>query len=129
MWSLNSKLGHKVVSHRYSKYFSMLITGSTRTDDWMHEMPITIGVTNEEGLHITVFIITYPKPVKQWVFTSDITKTIIDSTDNTFNVYEHVSSLYKVNITLTDFGNYTLFAFNEIGGTYKNTFIVSYTSK
>jgi hypothetical protein len=90
----------------------------------MHEMPTTIGVTDEEGLNITVFLIAYPNPVIQWVFTSDITNTTIDSTDNTFNVFEHVSSLYKANMALTDFGNYTLSAINGIGGIYKKTFIV-----
>jgi hypothetical protein len=56
-------------------------------------MSTTIGVTNEEGLNITVFLIAYPKPDIQWVFTSDIANTTIDSTDNTFNVFEHVSSM------------------------------------
>jgi hypothetical protein len=69
----------------------------------MDEMPATIGVTNEEGLNITVFLIAYPKPVIQWVFTSDISNATIDSTDNTSNVFEHVSNLYKANMTLTDF--------------------------
>ena len=92
-------------------------------------MPTTIGVTNEEGLNITVFIIAYPKPVIQWVFTSDITNTTIDYTENTFNVFEHVSSLFIPNMTLTDFGNYTVFAFNEIGETLKKTFIVIPKSK
>jgi hypothetical protein len=95
----------------------------------MEEMPTTIGATNEEGLHITVFLIAYPKPVIQWVFTSDITNTTIDSTDNTFNIFEHVSSLYKSNMTFNDFGNYTVFAFNEIGEMYKKTFIVIPQSK
>jgi hypothetical protein len=95
----------------------------------MHEMPTTIGVTNEEGLYITAFLIAYPKPVIQWVFTCDITNTTIDSTDNTFNVFEHVTSLYKAYMTLTDFGNYTVFAFNEIGEMYKKTFIVIPQSK
>jgi hypothetical protein len=94
----------------------------------MHEMP-TIGVTNQEALNITVLLIAYPKPVIQWVFTSDITNTTIDSTDNTFNVFEHVTSLYKANMKLTDYGNYTVFAFNEIGETYKKTFIVIPQSK
>ena len=102
----------------------MIIAGSTRTDHRMHEMPTTIGVTDEEGLNITVFLIAYPNPVIQWVFTSDITNTTIDSTDNTFNVFEHVSSLYKANMALTDFGNYTLFVINGIGEIYKKTFIV-----
>jgi hypothetical protein len=98
----------------------------------MHEMPTTIGVKNEEILYITVFFIAYPKPVIQWVFTSDITNTTIDSidsTDNTFNVFEHVTSLYKANMKLTDYGNYTVFAFNEIGEMYKKTFIVIPQSK
>ena len=95
----------------------------------MDEMPATIGVTNEEGLNITVFLIAYPKPVIQWVFTSDISNATIDSTDNTSNVFEHVSNLYKANMTLTDFGNYTIFAFNEIGDMYKKTFIVIPQSK
>ena len=92
-------------------------------------MPTTIGVTNEEGLNITVFLIAYPKPVIQWVFTSDVTNTTINSTDNTFNIFEHVSNLHKGNMTLTDFGNYTIFAFNEIGETYKKTFFVIPQSK
>jgi hypothetical protein len=92
-------------------------------------MPTTIGVTNEEGLNITVFLIAYPKPVIQWVFTSGITNATINSTDDTFNVFEHVSNLYRANMTLTDFGNYTVFAFNEIGETYKKTFIVIPQSK
>ena len=92
-------------------------------------MPTTIGVTNEEGLHISVFLIAYPTPVIQWVFTSDITNTTIDSTDDTSNVFEHVSTLYKANMTLTDFGKYTLFAFNEIGEMYKKTFIIIPQSK
>ena len=92
-------------------------------------MPTTIGVTNEEGLNITVFLIAYPKPVIQWVFTSDVTNTTINSTDDTFNVFEHVASLYKENMTLTDFGNYTIFAFNGIGEMYKKTFIVIPESK
>jgi hypothetical protein len=95
----------------------------------MDEMPTTIGVTNEEGLNITVYLIAYPKPAIQWVFTSDITNTTIDCTDNTFNVFEHVSTLYKANMTLTDFGNYTVFAFNGIGEMYKKTFIVIPQSK
>ena len=53
----------------------------------------------------------------------------IDSTDDPFNVFEHVSNLYKANMTLTDFGNYTIFAFNGIGGMYKKTFIVIPQSK
>jgi hypothetical protein len=89
----------------------------------MHEMPTTIGVKNEEILYITVFLIAYPKPAIQWVFTSDIRNTSIDSTDIS-NVIEHVSILYKVQMTLTYFGNYTLFAFNGIGEMYKKTFIV-----
>ena len=113
----------------YSKYISIFIAGSTRTDDRMHEMPTTIGVTNQEALHITVFLIAYPKPVIQWMFTSDITNTTIDSTDITFNVFEHVTSLYKTNMTLTDYGNYTVFAFNEIGEMYKKTFTVIPQSK
>ena len=52
-------------------------------------MPTTIGVTNQEALNITVFIIAYPKPVIQWVFTGDITNNTIDSTDIS-NVIEHV---------------------------------------
>jgi hypothetical protein len=44
----------------------------------MDEMPTTIGVTHGEGLHITVFLIAYPKPVIKWVFTNDITNTTID---------------------------------------------------
>ena len=95
----------------------------------MDEMPTTIGVTNEEGLNITVFLIAYPKPVIQWVFTSDIINATIDSTDDPFNVFEHVSNLHKANMTLTDFGNYTIFAFNGIGGMYKKTFIVIPQSK
>jgi hypothetical protein len=95
----------------------------------VHEIPITIGITNQEALNITVFLIAYPKPVIQWVFTSDITNTTIDSTDNTFNVFENVTSLYKVNMKLTDFGNYTVFAFNEISEMYKKTFIVIPQSK
>ena len=95
----------------------------------MDEMPTTIAVTNGEGLNITVFLIAYPKPVIQWVFTSDINNTTIDYTDNTFNVFEHVSTLYKANMTSTDFGNYTVFAFNEIGETYKKTFITIPQSK
>ena len=87
-------------------------------------MPATIGVTNEEGLNITVFLIAYPTPFIQWVFTSGITNTIINYTDDTSNVFEHVATLHKPNMTLTDFGNYTVFAFNEIGETYKKTFIV-----
>jgi hypothetical protein len=92
-------------------------------------MPTTVGVKNEEGLHITVFLIAYPTPVIQWVFTSDITNTTINSTDDTSNVFEHVSNLYKENMTLTNFGNYTIFAFNEIGEMYKKTFIVIPQSK
>ena len=92
-------------------------------------MPTTIGVTNGEGLNITVFLIAYPKPVIQWVFTSDIRNTTIDYTDNTFNVFEHESALHKANMTLNDFGNYTVFAFNKIGETYKKTFIVIPQSK
>ena len=92
-------------------------------------MPTTIGVTNEEGLNITVFLIAYPKPVIQWVFTSGITNATINSTDDNFNVFEHVSNLFRANMTLTDFGNYTIFAFNEIGETYKKTFIVIPQSK
>jgi hypothetical protein len=42
-------------------------------------MPTTIGVKNEEILYITFFFIAYPKPVIQWVFTSDITNTTIES--------------------------------------------------
>jgi hypothetical protein len=95
----------------------------------MHEMPTIIGVINEEGLNITVFIVAYPKPPIQWVFTSDITNITIDSTDHTFNVFEHVSTLYKANMTFTDFGNYTIFAFNGIGEMYKKTFIVIPKSK
>jgi hypothetical protein len=95
----------------------------------MDEMSTTIGVTNEEGLNITVVIIAYPKPVIQWMFTSDITDATIDSTDNTYNVFEHVSNLFKANMTLTDFGNYTIFAYNEIGDMYKKTFIVIPQSK
>jgi hypothetical protein len=95
----------------------------------MHEMPTTIGVTNQEALNITVFLIGYPKPVTQWVFTSDITNTTIDSTDDTFIVFEHVTSLYQANMKLTDYGNYTVFAFNEIGEMYKKTFIVIPQSK
>jgi hypothetical protein len=95
----------------------------------MDEMPTTIGVTNEEGLNITVFLIAYPKPVIQWVLTSDISNATIYSTDNAFNVFEHVSNVYKANMTLTDFGNYTIFAFNEIGDMYKKTFIVTPQSK
>ena len=113
----------------YSKYIGIFIAGSTRTDNRMHEMPTTIGVTNQEALHITVFLIDYPKPVIQWMFTSDITNTTIDSTDITFNVFEHVTSLYKTNMTLTDYGNYTVFAFNEIGEMYKKTFTVIPQSK
>ena len=113
----------------YSKYIGIFIAGSTRTDDRMHEMPTTIGVTNQEALHITVFLIAYPKPVIQWMFTSDITNATIDSTDITFNVFEHVTSLYKTNMTLTDYGNYTVFAFNEIGEMYKKTFTVIPQSK
>ena len=52
-------------------------------------MPTTIGVTNQEALNITVFLIAYPKPVIQWVFTNGITNTTIDSTDIS-NVIEHV---------------------------------------
>ena len=92
-------------------------------------MPTTIGVTNEERLNITVFLIAYPKPVIQWVFTSDITNITIDSTENIFNVFQHMSTLYKANMTLTDFGNYTVFAFNEIGEPYKKTLIVIPQSK
>ena len=95
----------------------------------MDETPTTIDVTNEEGLNITVFLIDYPKPVIQWLFTSDITNTTIDSTDDTSNVFEHVSTLYKANMTSTDFGKYTLFAFNEIGEMYKKTCIVIPQSK
>jgi hypothetical protein len=95
----------------------------------MHEMPTTIGVKNEEMLHITVFLIAYPKPAIQWVFTSDITNTTIDSTNNTSNVIEHVSILPIVQMTLTYFGNYTIFAFNGIGEMYKKTFIVIPQSK
>jgi hypothetical protein len=113
----------------YSKYIGIFIAGSTRTDNRMHEMPTTIGGTNQEALHITVFLIAYPKPVIQWMFTSDITNTTIDSTDITFNVFEHVTSLYKTNMTLTDYGNYTVFAFNEIGEMYKKTFTVIPQSK
>ena len=107
----------------------IFLAGSTRTDDRMQEMPTTIGVTNEEGLNITVFFIAYPKPVIQWVFTSDITNTTINSTHNTFNVFAHVATLYKANMTLTDFGNYTVCAFNEVGETYEKTFIVIPQSK
>ena len=92
-------------------------------------MPTTIGVTNEEGLNITVFLIAYPTPVIQWVFTSDITNTTINSTDDTSNFFEHVSTLYKENMTLTNFGNYTILAFNEIGEMYQKTFIVIPQSK
>jgi hypothetical protein len=95
----------------------------------MDEMPTTIGVTNGEGLNVSVFLIAYPRPVIQWVFAGDITNTTIDYADNIVNVFEHVSTLYKANMTLTDFGNYTLFAFNEIGETYKKTFIVIPQSK
>jgi hypothetical protein len=70
----------------------------------------------------------YPKPVIQWVFTSDTRNTTIDSTDIS-NVIEHVSILNKVQMTLTDFGNYTIFAFNGIGEIYKKTFIVIPQSK
>ena len=91
-------------------------------------MPTTIGVKNEEMLHITVFLIAYPKPVIQWVFTSDIKNTTIDSTDIS-NVIEHVSILYIVQMTLTYFGNYTIFAFNGIGEMYKKTFRVIPQSK
>ena len=92
-------------------------------------MPTPISVTNEEGLNIIVFLIAYPKPVIQWVFINDITNATIYSTDNTSNVFEHVSNLYKANMTLTDFGNYTIFALNEIGDMYKKTFIVIPQSK
>ena len=95
----------------------------------MDEMPTTIGVTNEKGLHITVFLIAYPKPVIQWVFTSNMINATINSTDNTFNIFEHVTTLYKANMTLTDFGNYTVFAFNGIGEMYKKTFTVIPQSK
>jgi hypothetical protein len=94
----------------------------------MHEMPTTIDVKNEGILYITVFLIAYPKPVIQWVFTSDIRNTTIDSTDIS-NVIEHVSILYKVQMTLTYFGNYTIFAFNGIGEMYKKNFIVIPQSK
>jgi hypothetical protein len=95
----------------------------------VHEIPTTIRVTNEDGLNITVFLIAYPKPVIQWVFTSDIANTTIDSTDDRANVFEYVSSLHKANMTSTDFGNYTIFAFNDIGEMYKKTFIVIPQSK
>ena len=107
-----------------NKTIDLYVLCSTRTDDRVNDMPTTIGGTNQEGLNITVFLIAYPKPVMQWVFTSDITNTTIDSTDNTFNVFEHVTSLYKANMKLTDYGNYTVFAFNEIGEMYKKTFMV-----
>jgi hypothetical protein len=92
-------------------------------------MPTTIGVTNEEGLNITVFLIAYPTPVIQWVFTSDIINATIKSTDAPFNVFAHVSNVHKANMTLTDFGSYTIFAFNGIGEMYKKTFIVIPQSK
>jgi hypothetical protein len=123
--NLKAKQPAKIkMSSNYFSVFVVFFAGSTRTDDRMHEMPTTIGVTNEEGLNVTVFLIAYPKPFIQWVFTSDITNTTIDSTDKTSNVFEHVSNVYKANMTLTDFGNYTIFALNGIGETYKKTFIV-----
>lgn len=100
----------------YRKY---TISGSARIDQRRRETPHIVSIMENDDLNITVNLIAYPKPMINWTMRNSETGIIsIANVYNSFSISEHSSTLSIRNISKSDYGVYTMYAFNNIGLRY-----------
>jgi hypothetical protein len=93
--------------------------GSPRINKIKFDIPSTVVVKDNGILNITAHIIAFPKPEMYWQFDQNGSYFNVSSgIANCFNINRHSSNLVKSNLTEKDFGTYSVYAYNGVGGTH-----------
>lgn len=96
-----------------------------RKDQRFSQPTADIAIMENDELNITVFLLAYPKPLITWTLRHFETGIIYAVTfNNSFNIYEHSSTVYSNKISKTGYGVYTINAYNDIGLQYIQSFSV-----
>lgn len=93
-------------------------SGSPRLDPRLLDLPKIVAVEENGDLRLTARIIAYPSPVIRWIFKNEINSTLV-----------LIGSLYVANLHIPDFkqsefGEYTLHAFNDQGNLFEQINVV-----
>ncbi|CAC5371807.1 unnamed protein product [Mytilus coruscus] len=103
----------------------LFVLCSVRIDQRYQEPPDNIAVMEKDTFNITVYLISYPKPSISWTMKHPDTGIISTVTNNnSFNVFEHTSTVHIGIMSKNDYGVYKINAFNNIGLQYTKSFSV-----
>ncbi|CAC5416043.1 unnamed protein product [Mytilus coruscus] len=92
--------------------------GSPRLDTQYQGLPKIVAVEENGDLELTAHIIAYPSPVIRWIFENEINSTSV----LVGNLY--VSNLHIQDLKQSEFGEYTLHAFNDHGNLFEQVNVV-----
>ncbi|CAC5359257.1 unnamed protein product [Mytilus coruscus] len=103
----NTVNGEKVTNSMQTELY---VTCSPRLDNRYRKPPAIVKTDIGTDLNITICFVAYPPPEIRWVFTNTIESTYSKRTIRTYT-----STMYISNITSSDFGIYTMHAYNNKG--------------
>ncbi|CAC5361504.1 unnamed protein product [Mytilus coruscus] len=103
----NTVNGAKVTNSMQTELY---VTCSPRLDNRYRNPPAIVNTDIGTDLNITICFVAYPPPEIRWVFTNTIESTYFKRTIRTYT-----STMYIYNITSSDFGIYTMHAYNNNG--------------
>ena len=96
-----------------------IFVGSPRINRIEFDIPSTVAIKDKEILNITAHIIAFPKPEIYWQFGQNGSYFNVSSEiTNNFNINRQSSNLVKSNLTEENFGTYSIYAYNGVGGTH-----------
>ncbi|XP_052061604.1 synaptogenesis protein syg-2-like isoform X2 [Mytilus californianus] len=106
------------VTSTYAKDVALNVLCSPRLDTRYQALAKIVAVEENGDLQLTARIIAYPSPVIRWIFKNEINSTSV----LVGNLY--VSNLHIPDLKQSEFGEYTLHAFNDHGNLFEQVNVV-----
>ncbi|CAG2215203.1 unnamed protein product [Mytilus edulis] len=102
----------------YAKDVALNVMCSPRLDTRYQSLPKIVAVEENGDLELSAHIIAYPLPVIRWIFTNEVNSTSVLVGNS------YVSNLHKTDFKQSEFGEYTLYSFNEHGNLFVKVNVV-----
>ncbi|XP_063442134.1 hemicentin-1-like [Mytilus trossulus] len=102
----------------YAKDVALNVMCSPRLDTRYQSLPKIVAVEENGDLELSAHIVAYPSPEIRWIFINEVNST----SALVGNVY--VSNLHITDFKQSEFGEYTLFSFNDHGNLFVKVNVV-----